>query len=203
MVSPDFVNSQIRAAIARALDLDPDAPFDVAGITLPVKFDPGLVLDAYFRLLTTAASAAVGSATVDSGPNVDGKWIQVEVRVAVLGSAPDPRSLFYSDDPELLQTDGVLFQSTTTVDKTHPVGVYAYHASGAAPQRRVSLVMRTAAARTRVRLIGASAGPLGEDHVYVSHRANVAYLRARALQQSSIVTLDPNIPSSCRSARIS
>ena len=49
----------------------------------------------------------------------------------------EPVALLYSDDPESVGTDGVLFRSTQPIDAQHPARLYAYHAAGGCRTQRL------------------------------------------------------------------
>ncbi len=94
--------------------------------------------------------------------------------------APPPREpqvLLYSDDPEYVSQDGLLFSSLTAVDASTPARAYLYHVLQDASQQ-LDLIVATAGTSSQVQLAGgAAAGDV--KPMYVGHRATVEYLRAR------------------------
>jgi hypothetical protein len=107
-------------------------------------------------------------------------------------SGSEPATLLYSDDPESVGADGVLFRSTQPIDAQHPARLYAYHAaldSG----RSVYVVVSTLGAQSDVQLTGAAVGPYGDYHC-VGHTATIAYLARRAQREGIRVHLTRDAP---------
>jgi hypothetical protein len=108
----------------------------------------------------------------------------------------EPATLLYSDDPESVGADGLLFRSTQPIDVQHPARLYAYHAAVDAG-RSVYVVVTTLGRQTDLQLTGAAVGPYGDYHC-VGHTATVAYLAHRALHEGLRVRVTPDAPAVLR-----
>lgn len=161
-----FLTQAIHDEVARALSRSSQDCFAITGVTLPDLLAPNSVLDAMAR--------------------AEGRWIQVHVRSDSLAIAPKPSVYFYSDDPEQFYAPGVLYRGTIPATVARAVEVYAYHQSKMTGRAQVSLVVRSASRRGRIRLIGASNGPHGQNFISQGHTVNVDYLQTNALQQGLI-----------------
>jgi len=165
-VTPDFAGSRIRAAIADAAALRPGSTLNLGSILPAGPLHAGDVFDE--------------NATVHISGN--GTFVDVfgstKIHVRV-GDVPtlDPALLLYSDDPEYVATDGVLFRSTAPIDGAHPARVYVYHAL-TTPSRRLFLVLQTHGKAARVQISGYAAGP-STDYACTGHRATSTYLTTR------------------------
>jgi hypothetical protein len=107
-------------------------------------------------------------------------------------SGSEPATLLYSDDPESVGADGVLFRSTQPIDARHPARLYAYHAAVDAG-RSMYVIVSTLGQQSDVQLTGAAVGPYGDYHC-VGHTATIAYLARRALHEGIRVHLMPDAP---------
>jgi len=82
------------------------------------------------------------------------------MRVTVQHVAAQPFSptiLYYSDDPERIVNDGVLFRGTVTAGT--PVRLYDYHENGTDPRRLVVVLSTTSTAPTTAQMVESFAGP--------------------------------------------
>ena len=105
---------------------------------------------------------------------------------------PEPRLLLYSDDPEYVSQDGLLFRGTAALDTSTPARVYLYHVL-ADPAQRLALIVESTGAGSQVRWLGGAAAGDAKP-VYVGHRATVEYLRARKAQAGSTASVAPGAP---------
>jgi hypothetical protein len=107
-------------------------------------------------------------------------------------SESEPVTLLYSDDPESVAADGVLFRSTQPIDVRHPARLYAYHAA-VDTGRSVYVVVSTNGAQSDVQLTGVAVGPYGDYHC-VGHTATMAYLARRAQREGIRAHVTPDAP---------
>jgi hypothetical protein len=153
----------------------------VNGVTITQPLAPGSVLEA--RATTTLRG--------------NGQWADVtgitsvHVMIDAL-SILDPQLLYYSDDPERITTDGVVFRSTISVDRSRAGRTYAYHVSGT-PQRRLYLVLQASGGGARVQVLGATAGP-STDFGFVGHISTMRYLIEHASQESFVTPIAAGAP---------
>lgn len=106
-------------------------------------------------------------------------------------SSAEPR-LLYSDDPEYVAQDGLLFRGAATVAAGSAARVYLYHVLQD-PAQRLALIVESTGAGSQVRWLGGAAAGDAKP-VYVGHRATVEYLRARKAQASSTAAVAPGAP---------
>ncbi len=181
IVSPQFAATKIREAIASAAQLRPGTTIDVHDARPGDDLRPGDVLEASAHVRLDGGDTYVG---------VDG-ITNVHLRVESLAQI-DPQVLYYSDDPERLESgdDGVLYRNT--IEASKPVRVYAYHVASKSTHD-LALVLRTSSGDARVEILGYAAGP-SNAFSYVGHVSTLQYLLARGSQQSSIVTVSADAP---------
>jgi hypothetical protein len=108
-----------------------------------------------------------------------------------------PRVLFLSDDPEYLQSDGLVFRGDVTAER--PARLYYYHSDIGLP-RDVDVVL-TAAVPSRVQLIESAAGP-DLDVMSVGHIVSRDLLRFERTNQGAIADVAPGKPFVVRHALI-
>ena len=161
----DFVTAQIRAAVVRAAQPLPGATLTVGDATLPPTLLPGARIDAPVRIRADGANRYV---------DVDG-FSNVHVTFAPPAKI-DPTVLFYSDDPENVRADGVLFSGMLTAQA--PVRLYYYHQS-ATPQRQIAIVLDSPAGGASITVVSRGAGP-NAAVMYVGQSATFRYLDDRA-----------------------
>ena len=128
------------------------------------------------------------------GPNAASVAGQTTLHLVddVLVSKHEPVTLMYSDDPESVGVDGVLFRSTQPVDVDHPARLYAYHAA-ADNGRSIYLVVSTLGQQSDVQLVGATVGPYG-DYNCVGHAATNAFLIRRIQPEGARVHATSDAP---------
>ncbi len=108
------------------------------------------------------------------------------------GARPEPRLLLYSDDPEYVSQDGLLFRAAAALDASTPARVYLYHVLQD-PGQRLALIVESGGTGSQVWWLGGAAAGDAKP-VYVGHRATVEYLRARKAQASSTAAVAPGAP---------
>jgi len=157
----DFAAAQIHAALLRAVQPLPGAAVIPGSVLLPTSLAAGQRIDAPLRF------------------HVDGKNRYVDadgvatVHISVAAPMPIPPTLlFYSDDPEELTQDGVLFRGTLT--RAQPVRLYYYHQTKV-PNESVVIVLDAPTGSSRVNVIGRGAGP-NPAIMYVGQSATYRYL---------------------------
>ena len=98
-----------------------------------------------------------------------------------------PQFLFYDDDPERVNADGVLYRGT--IDTTRPVRLYYYHDDGAQPRRIVVVLSPQTQDPSSVQIIDSSAGP-NIDVMSVGHASTKNFLAYKPRNQGIIVDLN-------------
>jgi hypothetical protein len=177
----DVLTAQIRAALNRQIrpTLRPGAAI-VYGAIVPWPLLP-LALGSSMAVNVTVTIDADGSAPITGVTTVN------VYNVAV---APGkPRTLFLSDDPEYLQSEGVVFRDN--VIAARPARLYYYHSDIGLPRDLDVLV--TAAARSRVQLIASEAGP-DLDVMSVGHIVSRDLLRFELSDEGAVVDVEPGRP---------
>lgn len=176
--SPGFIADRIETAVARAIEpgLPPGAVVRTGTILpAPQPLDRGFLTN--FRVPVTIESGAGGAAyaatTVVDVTNVDLARFT-------------PRSLAFRDDPERIVADGVL--SRTTVTTGHPARLYYYHENTGVRRRFCVVLAANDSVRTRVHLIGASAGP-NIDVMSVGHAVSKTFLARQPQNEGTVVTI--------------
>lgn len=178
--SPDgrFVASQIALRLLRETQVQPGilptlnvpplgqplAPGAVANLLVPVQLRGG---DQYLDVNGTTS-----------------------VTVQNVSTAPfSPTLLHFSDDPERILSDGVLYRTTLTAQQ--PIRLYDYHENGS-QSRRLVLVL-SSATPSSVHMIESFAGP-NIDVMTVGHVVTRNYLSYKPRNLGSIVDLSAGAP---------
>ena len=182
-VTPFFLATRVRDAIAQRATLQPFVDVKVPSVSLPLT--PGRV---------------VQSVTVPVQVTLDGKGTFVDVtskatvHVQIDGLPPPaaPQTLLYSDSPEYVTGDGVLFRSVTPAAPGRPARIYLYHVAMTEP-RSFALVLRARDTTAHVALTGASAPP-STKYLCTGHRATAEYLREVRRRESVVATVAPDHP---------
>lgn len=177
----DVLDAQIRAALTRQIrpTLGPGASI-AYGPIVPWPLLP-LAAGATAAVNVTVTIDANGSAPVSSVTTVN---------VYNVALAPvRPRVLFLSDDPEYLQSEGVVFRGEVAAER--PARLYYYHSDIGLP-RDVDVVV-TAPVRSRVQLITSAAGP-DLDVMSVGHTVSRDLLRFEQANEGALVDIDPDRP---------
>lgn len=97
--------------------------------------------------------------------------------------------LFYSDDPEVVTSDGLAFQGEVTTSR--PTRLYYYHTLVGMP-RDLDVVL-TAATPARVQLVSSQAGP-DLDVMAVGHEVSSDFLRYFEHDAGEVVEIAPGKP---------
>ena len=179
---PAFLDAQIRAALDREIrpTLRPGASVNYG----PIVPWPLLPLAAGTRAavnVTVVISASDGSAPVNGITTVTLNSVAVKPEAAAV--------LFLSDDPEYLQTEGLIFRQT--VVPSRPARLYYYHSDIGLP-RDLDVVL-TASAPSRVHLIASEAGP-DLDVMSVGHAVSRDLLRYLQSDEGTVVDIVPGKP---------
>jgi hypothetical protein len=177
----DVLDAQIRAALNRQIrpTLRPGAAI-AYGPIVPWPLLP----------LATGSSTAVNVTTTidgDAGTAVTG-ITTVNVYNVPLASTR-PSVLFLSDDPEYLQSEGVVFRGD--VGAGRPTRLYYYHSDIGLP-RDLDVVL-TSAVRSRVQLIASQAGP-DLDVMSVGHTVSRDLLRFEHSDEGLVADVEPDRP---------
>jgi hypothetical protein len=171
--SHEFIDAQIRDALVRAAHPQPGVRLVAASDEPAVDMHPGERLDVPVRVHLDGANRYV---------DVDGI---ANVHVETEAAAPiEAGRLFYSDDPEKIRTDGVLFSGTVTPGQ--PVRLYYYHQAAVAGLD-VVVLLDSPSGSARVHVVGQGAGP-NPAVMFVGQSATLRYLDDRA--RGAGVTLD-------------
>ncbi len=177
----DVLDAQVRAALTRRIrpTLRPGAAITFGAI-VPWPLLP----------LATGSTTAVNvTLAIDADASAPISGITT-VNVYNVALAPDrPRVLFLSDDPEYLQSEGVVFRGDVVADR--PARLYYYHSDVGLP-RDVDVVV-TAAARSRVQVIASAAGP-DLDVMSVGHTVSRDLLRFEQAGEGALVEVEPGRP---------
>lgn len=104
-----------------------------------------------------------------------------------------PTLLHYSDDPERILSDGVLYRATLSAQQ--PIRLYDYHENG--PQSRRLVLVLSSATPSSVHMIESFAGP-NIDVMTVGHVVTRNFLIYKPRNIGTIVDLTPNAPVSYR-----
>jgi hypothetical protein len=182
-VTPFFAAARVRDAIAQRSVLQPFVEVRTPFLSIPLR--------------------AAQSYTVPLDVGLDGKGMFVDVRArstvhlrldpsVQLAPSGAPQTLMYSDSPEYVTADGVLFRSVTPVTVARPARIYLYHVAMTEP-RTFALVLRARDAASRVALTGAAAPP-SSKYLCAGHRATADFLRERRRRESVVATVAPDRP---------
>jgi hypothetical protein len=182
-VTPSFIAARVRSAIGQRSVLQPFVDVRIPFSSMPLD--------------------ASRSYTLPVDVELDGKGTFVNVRATstvhlrldppVLQAPPGaPQTLFYSDSPEYVTADGVLFRSVTPITPARPARIYLYHVA-MTEQRTFALVLRARDAPGRVALTG-TAAPTSNKYLCVGHRATADFLRERRRRESVVASVAPGRP---------
>ena len=141
----DFAIAQMHGAIERATQPLAGARIVIADPAVPAELDPGTSLDAAVRVHLDGVGRYVD---IDGITNVH---VDVAPAVPIV-----PTTLAYSDDPEKVGANGLLFRAT--VDPAHATRLYYYHQATDAG-RRVAIVLDVPDGAATVDVVGHGAGP--------------------------------------------
>ena len=174
----DFVASQLQAAFARVASLQPGARLVLGDPTLPATLEPGVQVDLPLRVHLDGAGHSVD---VDRVTDVH-LSIRDMARVA-------PATLLYSDDPEKVAADGVLFRGP--VSRASAARLYYYHL--AATAGRTILIALEAPANGTVFVGGRGAGP-NPAVLFVGQSATYRFLDDAQRHAGGVFSVGPAAP---------
>lgn len=180
-VDRDFIAAQAALALRQSTSANPGTNLSIAPIAAPANpLGIGGALD-----LSVPVSILGGDQYLD----VIGT---TQLNVQNVPATPfEPTILYYSDDPEHILSDGVLFRGT--VSQEHPVRIYDYHENGADPRRLVVALGSSSAQASTVHVIEAFAGP-NIDVMSVGHAVSRNFLIAKPRDQGIILDLPDGAP---------
>ena len=102
-----------------------------------------------------------------------------------------PPSLFYDDDPERVQADGVLYRGS--VSQGNPARLYYYHDDGGGDERRLVVALRSSGVPALVQLIDSSAGP-NLDVLSVGHAVGKGALEMQSRNEGVVLPVGISAP---------
>jgi hypothetical protein len=176
------LDAQIRAALERSIrpTLRPGAGISYGPI-VPWPLFP----------LAPGARAAVNVTVTISGDSASAPVTGVTTVTLTNVVVPPlvPAVLFLSDDPEYIQSEGVVFRGTVTAER--PARLYYYHSDLGVP-RDLDVVL-TASAPSRVQIVQSAAGP-DLDVMSVGHTVSRDYVRYEQSNEGTVVALVPGTP---------
>jgi hypothetical protein len=185
-----FLDEQIRAAIERQVrpTLRPGASIDYGPIVpwplIPLGVASRATVDVTVSITGDATTAPVTGVTAVTLDNVP------------LPPA-SPSLLYLSDDPEYLQSEGLIFRGDATLDG--PARLYYYHSDIGIP-RDVDVVL-TSNAPARAQIIASGAGP-DLDVMSVGHAVTRDFLGRARDNEGIVVDIAPGKPLVVRHALI-
>ncbi len=206
------VDVPVRVAF-RAGSFSPSATLKVTGSPIDPQWLARQVGALVQRMTSALPGATATIAPVDAAPDppVPGAQTQFDVPVRIGGNAAyydvtgttavsvqnvpaepfAPGLLFYDDDPERVNADGVLYRGT--IDALHPTRLYYYHDGGMQARRVVVLLSTQSQYPASVHVIDSTAGP-NLDVMSVGHAATRNFLANKSRNQGTIVDVAPDTP---------
>lgn len=179
MLDPAYVTDQVKAELTRQTSLQLGAQLALGSIPA-VQLVPG------------ASSAFVVPLQISGGEQYFDVSQPVNVTVQdVAVSVFAPPLLFYDDDPEKINSDGVLYRGT--VQPSTPTRLYYYHENGSDPRRLVVMLSTDSEAPSEVQSIDSSAGP-NIDVLTVGHAVTRNFLVMKPNNQGAIFDLPQSNP---------
>ncbi|MDQ6931226.1 MAG: hypothetical protein M3126_11255 [Candidatus Eremiobacteraeota bacterium] len=178
---PAFIAAQAALALTRATSVQPRAVLQLSPIAPP------------------AAPLPVGSQTIINVPvTIAGgaQYLDVsgttQIAVSNVAAAPfAPSLLFYSDDPERILGDGVLWRGTVT--GAAPVRLYDYHENGTRPRHLLVALTTPSTATSSVQVVERFAGP-NPDVMTVGHAVTRDFLINKTRNQGVVFDIAGNAP---------
>ncbi|MEO6913514.1 MAG: hypothetical protein ABI182_05780 [Candidatus Baltobacteraceae bacterium] len=174
-----YIAAQVKAALTRQTSLQPGAQLAVGAI-------PGV------QLVPGASSAFAVPVQISGGDQYFdvNQAVNVNVQNTAVSAFAPPR-LFYDDDPEKINGDGVLYRGT--VQPNTPTRLYYYHQNGSDPRRLVVMLTTTSQDPSEVQLIDSSAGP-NIDVLTVGHAVTRNFLVMKPNNQGAIFDVPQSTP---------
>jgi hypothetical protein len=184
----NFLDAQIRAALDRQIrpTLRPGSGISYGPIVpwplLPLAKDGRTAVNVTVHITGDSTALPVTGVTT------------VTVQNVVVAPVP-PRVLFLDDDPEYLESEGIVFRGAVTADR--PARLYYYHDDIGVP-RDLDVVL-TATAPSRVRLVASEGGP-ELDVMNAGHVVSRDLLRYLQYGEGTIADIVPGQPFTIRHA---
>lgn len=176
-----WLNAQLTQAVSRVLQLQPGATVSFGTPAVNATATPAPQVTPY------AVPVHVSGA---------GRYFDVDAQAAVNVTTVEtnafaPPTLFYDDDPEKVNADGVLFRGVVTPDK--PVRLYYYHQITGAPRRIVVAFAAANQAASQVQVTDSTAGP-NVDVMTVGHAVTRNFLLMKPRNEGVIYDLNAGAP---------
>ncbi len=175
-VDPAWLAAQLVGLVTRSAQVQPGASVTIASLPLPSPPATG-----------TQQSYAV---PVQIGGDPAYFDVQATTQVTVRNLPVEPFAppiLFYDDDPEHVNADGVLFRGT--VQPGTPARLYFYHDDLGAPRSLAVLLSTAGEDPTSVQVIDATSGP-NIDVMSVGHAVSRDFVMQKAQNEGTVVQLD-------------
>ncbi|MDQ6933538.1 MAG: hypothetical protein M3160_10255 [Candidatus Eremiobacteraeota bacterium] len=177
-LDPQFIASQVTLRLLRETQAQPGVLPAITVQPLGQPLLPGAIAN-----LLVPVQLRGGDQYLD----VSGA---TSVTLQNVGAAPFyPTLLHYSDDPERIVSDGVLYRATLTAQQ--PIRLYDYHENG--PQSRRLVLVLSSVAPSSVHMIESFAGP-NIDVMTVGHVVTRNFLIYKPRNIGTIVDLAGNAP---------
>jgi hypothetical protein len=176
-VDPAWLSEQVVTAVKRASPILP-------GATISLVVPPSIAL----------IPGATTSIAVPVTMNGNGEYFDqsgtTDVTVAALPLVPlPPTLLFYDDDPEDVDDNGLLYQGIVTAAQR--TRLYTYH-EDTGGSMWIAVVL-SAVVPSRVQIVDAAAGP-SIDVMSVGHAATLKYLSVAPAGEGVVLNVDPQSP---------
>lgn len=175
-----WLQAQVQRAITQGIALQPGAVLQTPAFTLPAVFNPGAI-----AAIPVAVNIAGGAQYFD----VTNAPLTVNLQNVDV-PAFTPPFLFYDDDPERINGDGVLYQNQVTA--ANPARLYYYH-ENTNDRHALFVVLSSTSAPASVQLIDASAGP-NIDVMSVGHAVSRDFLLQKPRNEGIVVDVTAQAP---------
>lgn len=179
---PTWLAGQVGGLVARLTQSMPGTQTAIGNPQVPVApLGPGAQLQ---FAIPVAIRSADGTYFDQTGTT----------QVTVQNVAVDPFTppvLFYDDDPEHVNADGVLFRGT--VSGAQPARLYYYHDDAQDPRRIVVMLTTQSQDPTSVQVIDATAGP-NADVLTVGNAVTRNFLLYKPPSEGTIVDVSQDVP---------
>jgi len=180
-LDPDYVAKETTLQVRQAANANPGTTINLGLITPPPNPFP----------VGSAYSIGVPITVLGGDQYLDVSDV-MGVTVQHVAAQPfSPTILYYSDDPERIVNDGVLFRGTVT--PTTPVRLYDYHENGNDPRRLVVVLSTSSTSPTSVQMIESFAGP-NIDVMTVGHTASKNFLIQKPHNEGVVIDLNNGAP---------
>lgn len=177
---PSFLSTQIALALNRATLALPGTSIQIASLGALPPLTPGTQASVFVPI-----KIAGGDQYLD----VNGTT-QINLQ-GIDAPAFVPTLLFYSDDPERVVSDGVLYRGT--ISDATPVRLYDYHENGPQPRRLMIVLTSASTATSSVQVVERFAGP-NADVMTVGHSVTRDFMINKSRNQGVVVDIAGNAP---------